>query len=222
MKKKMISFLLVCVMLVMSAVPAVASTEIAGLSQSEIIQSLSDLENKYEFISFETVETAGESRTFSRTQNSMPTLKFDTVEELEEFLMVLESEAGTKELPEVLIDSADLNPLTRRYNGLSTGSLWIPFVNAGTGLFCWFHTDVTYRYDFDRNNQAYFTGATGASSYMSGISLSSWTQTAYVQNIVNNTIRTQVNGQWLVGIEVFGLTVGARVNDSYSWVTSFK
>lgn len=147
-------------------------------------------------------------------------LRFDTIEEFENFLTSLESEE-VKKLPDVVIHS-NQNDLTRAYNGVSTGTKWVPFVNVGTGLFCWFHTDVQYTYDYDRNNKPYFISATAANSYISGVTASSWTQTSATQNVINNTIKSQVNGTWFVGVEVVGIQLGSTIRDSYSWNTYWE
>lgn len=178
------------------------------------IKMIQGLDDKYDAISIDVIDINNDSR----NQSNDLSLNFYTMEEFEDFLIAVENAPKIKMLPDVFI-SLNENNSSKSYNGSSTGTKWIPFVNSGTGLFCWFHTDVGYTYSYDRNNRPYFINATGANSYISGISLSSWTQTSATQNVINNSIQTGVNGTWYIGIQVSGLQLGATVRDSYYWNT---
>ncbi|MFV0504907.1 MAG: hypothetical protein ACK5LT_13225 [Lachnospirales bacterium] len=194
----------------------------SNVEKEQDLQSLKDLDEKYDFINFDNIS---ERNKYLRSNDNIETLEFDTIEEFENFLEIMESEQGIQKLPDVYIGSYNLEQGTTRrtttYNGVSTGRKHIPFVNAGTGLFCWMNTDVSYKYAY-KNSKPYFISATNASSYITGISLSSWTQTSKVQNVTRGNISTTVKGTYYIGIAVKGFNVGATSKGSYSWNTYFK
>lgn len=212
MLKKIVLLALVVIMSLSMATSAFA-TNVTN-SSKDTLDKIYALDDKYDIVDFQTVEQQKQ-----RSNDFDITLNFDTIEEFEAFLISLENQPKVKQLPDVTIDS---NQISRSYNGSSTGSEWIPFVNAGTGLFCWMNTDVMYTYDYNGSGNPYFVSADGATSYITGVSLSSWTQTSAVQNIINNTIKTKVNGTWFIGVAVEGFNVGATSRDSYSWNTYWK
>lgn len=207
--KKLLSAVLAMSFIFTMGTTAFAANDVK--SNKATLAEIHALDDKYDRIDIQTVENQDQ-----RNGDFDVMLNFDTVEEFEDFLISLENQPVLKQLPDVIIDR---NQMSRSYNGVSTGTTWVPFVNAGTGVFCWMHTDVTYTYDYDRSGNPYFIDATGATSYISGVSLSSWTQTSAVQNVINNTIKTKVNGTWFIGIAVEGFNVGATTRDTYSWNT---
>jgi len=143
-------------------------------------------------------------------------IQLDSVEELEKILAEFKNSSET----EFTINE---NPIQTRAAGSKTVSQWAPFSGYGmTGLPTW--RNVSFNYEYKKvNGKNQFTKVSGIKSYYSGLQIAvTWNQTSTSSNFVktNNTkdtVKIKVNGYSLLGFQVKGFTIGAKINDTWNF-----
>lgn len=145
-------------------------------------------------------------------------LEFDSVEKYEEFLKK-DKETKSGEMIELEYNVSNDTMSVLSINDTDTISWWAPFVNIGTGVFCWNNVDLEYKYDWKDGNP-YFVQIDKVTSYITGVSLSSWTQTSKATNIVDkyhtdDKVEVKVNGTYFIGIAIKGFTIGSTSKDTW-------
>lgn len=113
-------------------------------------------------------------------------------------------------------------------NGSHTINWWAPFSGYGmTGLACWRNVSFKYNYKIV-NGKPRFTKVSNIKSYYSGIQIGvTWNQTSTSYNFTkkrstNDKAVIKVNGYSLLGFEVKGFTVGAKINDTWKASLTLK
>jgi len=108
------------------------------------------------------------------------------------------------------------------YSGNHTETKWAPFSGYGmTGLACWRNISYTFKYELREGSlyDPYFTNISEnyITSYISGLNAVSWNQTGKSANIANNgkSVMLKVSGYYLLGVEVAGFTIGAKIPDNW-------
>ncbi|GJM70503.1 hypothetical protein HMSSN036_27190 [Paenibacillus macerans] len=98
---------------------------------------------------------------------------------------------------------------------------YAPFSGWGlTGIATWRNVTATYSYDY-KDNWPYFTGVSSIKSYLSGLQvLISWEQTGASKKYTEtcrpkDTAEFTVKGYYLLGFEISGFPIGAKINDTW-------
>jgi len=149
-------------------------------------------------------------------------IELDSVEELEDILNEIKETSETEYTFDETFDDLSNNTKLTRAAGSKTISQWAPFNGWGmNGLACWKNVGFSYQYKkVGGKNQ--FTSVSGINSYYSGIQVAvSWKQTSASYNLVKtkntkDTAKIKVNGYSLLGFNVKGFTVGAKINGTWN------
>ena len=201
MKKRILAFLLCLLMLMPSSAFAADSS---GGSQN----NFSDAVNLLEEYGYEIIDA-------SELTNNQDYIEFESLEELQNYLDSLEAfdESYTAEIPPI-------NPLTRA-NGAETVSWYNPFAGFdGLTLLCWSNVDFTYNYK-TVNGRPQYTSIEEITSYLTGISMTSWHQTSYSTSYskkysTKDTCTATVNGYYLLGVSIGGQPIGASRKSTWT------
>lgn len=195
MNKKIVSLLLCVLMLVPGT--SVYAAEVPSTDDITVVDAIDTLEEYgYEIIDADDMD---ESQDF---------IEFDSIEELENYLNSyedLESEYYTESQP--------YNPLSRA-SGATNVSWYNPFAGFdGLTLLCWSNVDFSYNYKTVSGRPQY-TSIKSISSYLTGISMTSWHQTSYSTSYskkysTKDTCTAKVNGYYLLGVSIGGQPIGA-------------
>lgn len=132
----------------------------------------------------------------------------------------------TETYDEVAINPSLSNGPNLRASGSNNIQQWAPFSGFGmTGLACW--RNVSFKYEYKKvNGKNQFIKVSGINSYYSGLQIAvTWKQTGSSYNLTktNNskdTAKIKVNGYSLLGFQVKGFTIGAKINNT--WNMSYK
>lgn len=149
-------------------------------------------------------------------------IELESVEELEDILKEIKETSETEYTFDETFDDLSNNTKQTRAAGSTTISQWAPFDGWGmNGLACWKNVGFSYQYKkVGGKNQ--FTSVSGINSYYSGIQVAvSWKQTSASYNLVktkntNDTAKIKVNGYSLLGFQVKGFAIGAKINGTWN------
>lgn len=177
----------------------------------EVQDQLLQLEEKYEFEKIDIKNIP---------ENDI--VKFDSIEELEEFIIGLQEELDemneiTQEInvSNQLRGFSDVN-LQSVYNGSRVINWWAPFSGWGmTGLACWRNVSFDYKYKFVGGNPR-FTSLNNIDSYLTGINVTWWEQKTRHHNFTttnnyNDTAELDVKGNFVLGVVVKDFAIGLRI-----------
>ena len=199
-------FLFVLFLLTM-AFPTVAFAYETKLEEAEILKNeVSALSQKYNYLTID----------FNKTvDNKQEPLKFDTVEEFEVFIKEL------KLMDEQVLsfDSNNHNQKNELYrgvisSGVDTVSWYSPLIGA---TFAWKNVTFEYTYEYDYPDKT-FLSVDNVESYLTGVLVAlDWTQTGYASTVGynGNSISAEVDGYYLLGVEIGGTPIGAKVNSTW-------
>lgn len=143
----------------------------------------------------------------------------DSVEELEGYLKQID-EMDNQYDAEIPV-SANQNPILSRANGIHTITWWNPFAGFdGVTLLCWSNVDLTYKYKHV-NNKPQFQSVSKVTSYISGLSATTWKQTSYSTsftktNSTKDTCKVTVKGTYKIGIDIGGTLLGATRKSTWN------
>ena len=205
MKTKIISLLLCALMLLPGSYAYAAELPSTDNTDSELMQDAVDTleEFGYEIID---VDAVGDDQEF---------IEVDSIEELEDYLNTLE-EVDKEYSAEI----QPYNPLSRA-NGAKTVSWYSPFSGFdGLTLLCWSNVDFSYNYKYV-NSRPQYTSIKKISSYLTGISMTSWHQTSYSTSFskkysTKDTCIAKVNGYYLLGVSIGGQPIGASRKSTWT------
>lgn len=218
--KKLLSIMTLCLILTLIfTIPVGAS----NVTDEQVIKNqLEDLAVEYDFSIDEDISDIS---TF---------LKFDSIEEFEEFMSNFITENIENEIETMPLSlQNELAPLSYGpFTRVHTLNWYSPFSGWGmTGIANWKNIAFTYRYQILPSQTQYrqFTTSNPVydiSSHISGIQVGvSWHQTNAIYNIstsvvTRDTANFTVQGYYRLGVEVIGFPIGVTKNDT--WTRSFK
>ncbi|MCM3495969.1 MULTISPECIES: hypothetical protein [Paenibacillus] len=214
-KKNFLSVVLATVLLSVSLQP-VASAQQNVMSDPR----LNEISQKYdtEFVVLSDSE-------LEEVKQNGPLLSFTDLDEYESFLADTISELekfdtdqnSVLEVPEKT--DSTISPMAQTSTTLSW---WAPFSGGLSGIFTWKNIALVYNYENNSNGLPYFTGVSKINSYISGMQVAvSWTQTTGTKTYSNtcwdkDTANFVVQGYYLIGAEINGLPIGAKINDTWN------
>lgn len=174
---------------------------------------LNKLENEYKNFEFEIIPE------YEKILKE-PILKFDTIEDFENYLQENKNKINNEEI--VINLDEHSNIYNKSYNSIERFSKWAPY-NIFNVL-CYFNADIDYEYDVN-NNGKYFVDVNDVSSYLTGLNIAmDWIQTSY-----NNTIRgsgkeleIEINGYFYNYVDIAGITVGFKDKHTYTFIGKFN
>lgn len=197
-----------------------SSVKAAPTQQNElnVVQSLKQLEEKYDLSLISEEQIPKGER-----------LKFNTIEEFESFINYIKSEQTLSLDASALRTSYSLDDTCITPNnyagsdygyGVHTINWWAPWTGWGwTGIACWKNISFSYSWEKVYSNYAKFTQFSGINSYLSGINIAiSWNQTSFYPTSVpnGNASSISVSGYYLLGVEIGGVPIGAKINDTWN------
>lgn len=151
-------------------------------------------------------------------------VSIETISELEHYLQEISKVAEDNNQENVLIkQSSGFFPMSTVYNDSYRWRWWNPFSGFdGITLLCWSNVYSEYSYTFV-NGRAQFHSFDKSSitSYLTGITISSWQQIGTVPRITtthytNDTYRIRVSGRYVLGVEIGGFLIGASRNSEWN------
>ncbi|WP_350344088.1 hypothetical protein PRVXT_000462 [Proteinivorax tanatarense] len=185
----------------------------ASSNEQTIKDSLEDLALEYDF-NFD--EDTSDISSF---------LKFDSIEEFEEFI----SDFGFKDMDdktEVRLQNQVAPFSFGSSTDIDTLRWYSPFAGWGIKAACW--KNISFKYDYQRvpyqTQYLQFTSSNpvrNINSYLSGIQIGiSWTQTNSTYTISSNvvprdTVNFKVDGYFTLGVEIAGFPAGITKSDTW-------
>lgn len=205
MKTKVVSLLLCVLMLVPGSFVCAAELPSTDNTHKELVQDAVDtLEDfGYEIVDVDVVD------------DNQKFIEVDSIEELEDYLNTFEKLDNEY--------SVEIQPynLFSRASGAHTVDWYNPFAGFdGLTLVCWSNVDFSYDYK-TVNGRPQYTSITDISSYLTGISMTSWNQTSYSTSYsakysTKDTCTAKVNGYYLLGVSIGGQPIGASRKDTWT------
>jgi hypothetical protein len=117
--------------------------------------------------------------------------------------------------------------VTANYYDSDVISWWAPFSGWGmTGLACWHNVSFEYQwYWFYGHPRFSDSSVTNIDSYLTGLNVAWWQQTSKSYNLTttyytNDTARFRIYGNYVLGVDISGFTLGAKISDS--WTCSLR
>lgn len=211
MSKKIVSLFLSLVMVfsLVSSVFAEEQSKGTNTLSFEQVQRLKEIEKKYGGDVEILFPESSESKSFS-SKSSIPSerLKFNSVEDFDAFIHALKAadqQTNNKEM------KFGINGTSPMYTGHVD---WYALLIGGT--FSWKNIDYKYEVEFDVNGKGYMSKIYDVKSYLTGVQVGlSYTQTQDRSWPSGGTAHLVVDGQYLVGAEIGGVPVGAKVNTTW-------
>ncbi|MCY8029674.1 hypothetical protein MOB47_09280 [Bacillus inaquosorum] len=186
----------------------------AESTTKEIAETKNQVEKLEKDLGFELVDVSSEE--FSSVSKK-DFLKFDSVQDFEEFIKDAQQ---PQEFEEVINVSEDTPLIKPQASGSHVINWWAPFTGWGmTGMACWKNIAFNYQYKFV-NKKPQFTKVSGINSYVTGLNVAWWDQTGKSYNITkkkttNDTAKIKVVGAMVLGIDIKGFTIGAKIGQTW-------
>ncbi|MGX1831454.1 hypothetical protein ACWIE6_24780 [Paenibacillus taichungensis] len=228
---------------VLSFVLLLASFPSALFAQEDILKDprLDSIAEKYgvEFVPIESIQHNIQSNDNNIQQDTTQTselepLKFKDVVEFEQFLAQLRADLDKRDVAEFSIDpsnptaSSDPSLITTMDSEDTYIISWsAPFTAWGlAGAFATKNITVNYSYKYV-NNWPQYTGVSSIKSHLGGLNLIGWEQTGgsktYSQKCSpKDTANFKVVGYFLLGAEINGFPLGAKMNDTWEGSLTLK
>ncbi|MEX3922281.1 hypothetical protein AB4Y43_39950 [Paraburkholderia sp. BR10872] len=203
MSKKLTSLFFSLVLVFSLASSAFAEEGKSGLT-SEQKKQLDAIEEKYNGdVEIFFPDSNGSEQFSLNATDSSERMKFNSIEEFEAFIDVLKTEQK-----DGAISTFQTSPL---YTGHVS---WFATLLGGT--FSWKNIDYKYEVGFDSKGKGYMSKVYDVTSYLTGIQIGlSYTQTKNRSWASGDTAHLIVDGTYLLGAEVAGFPIGARVDTTW-------
>jgi len=151
-------------------------------------------------------------------------LKFESVEEFEEFLKLLLNNQNT--MDEIIISIDDLiTPFNNQQRTQMTrATWWEPSLQKGLTSFThWKNIDYTYRFTFINNQFNLLSIPTIHDSWTTGFNWGFWNHRSGSGTVTSrNTARITSRGTYWLGIEIAGFPIGFSWNEDWSVNVRFQ
>ncbi|WP_226530858.1 hypothetical protein [Metabacillus niabensis] len=197
--------------------------------QLQIQKELKELESS-DSVDFELIPS-------EEVPESTEIINFDSVEEFEKYVQEINQEEQTFEetiqvnptVPSLSKTTMSTMAAASTYNGDHVIKWWAPFSGFGmTGLACWKNIAFNYKYKFV-SGKPQFTSVSNIKSYYTGLQIGvSWIQTTngsasiIKKNTTNDTAKISVKGYSLLGFQVKGFSVGAKIGNTWTGSLTLK
>ncbi|WP_228469422.1 hypothetical protein [Paenibacillus sp. JNUCC31] len=220
---------------------AMAKADILNDPQLDVLSSKYDVE----FVPYDSIKSKIQSNSVQSLDKSSSSeipesLKFKDMEEYESFLAQLRSDIDSQnsdantdvsvDVPDQAQASSDAVTMAAALADVEdsyTISWFAPFTAWGFGgATATKNISVQYSYKYV-NNWPQYTGVSKIGSHLGGLNLISWEQTSasktYSQKCApKDKANFKVNGYFLLGAEVAGFPIGAKVNDTWEGSLTLK
>lgn len=141
-------------------------------------------------------------------------LNFESVEAAEKYLKQFIAEPKELTIPAEIFEQNQLRPesLARANSGWYTTTVWW-WGNGSNSILA--VTNAEIRFYYNSSGGGTVSNITVNNSYMTGIVAASWTHRSGTGTALGGMdTKYSVTGTWLIGLDIYGLPVGASFNDT--------